>query len=211
MTEKIIVRNAVTDDINDVMRVEREAWPPEIQAPREKFESRLKVFPQGFFVAVLNGKIMGVSTSEIIAHDSPPRKWEEITDNGWIKSTHSPKGNAVYVVSLGVSPLAGGKGIGSLLIQAQKNLVKKLGLKCLVLGARCPEYSKPEFSEVPVEKYVQLRRNDGQLRDMELRFYERNGLKVIKPVLRYMDEDPESKHYGVVMAWDNQNSEQPRS
>jgi RimJ/RimL family protein N-acetyltransferase len=206
LIDKITIRNATPADIDEVMRVEREAWPPEIQAPREKFESRLKIFPQGFFVAVLNGKIMGVSTSEMIMHNNsrPPEKWEGITDNGWIAKTHNPKGNAAYIVSLGVSPLAGGKGLGSMLIQAQKELVKKLSLNFLVLGARCPEYHKHEFDSIPVEQYVSLRRDDKQLRDMELRFYERNGLKVIKPVLRYMDEDPESRHYGVVMAWNAQ-------
>jgi ribosomal protein S18 acetylase RimI-like enzyme len=205
MEYNLAARNAEWVDMDEIMRVEREAWPPEIQAPREKFESRLRIFPKGFFVGMLDGKIMGASTSEIIPYDpsNPPEKWEGITDNGWIIKTHKPKGNALYVVSIGVSPDWRCKGLGSMLVQSQKKLVWEMNLDCLVLGARCPEYSKQEFDGTPVEQYVQLRRPDGKLRDMELRFYEGNGLKVVKPVAHYMDEDPECRHYGVVMSWSN--------
>ena len=205
MTDDVIVRNATAADLDEVMRVEREAWPPEIQAPREKFESRLRIFPQGFYIALFQGKVMGVSTSEIIAYDPahPVEKWETVTDNGWIKKTHDLKGNALYVVSVGVSPFGGGKGIGSQLVQAQKKLVEQLGLDCLVLGARCPEYHRKDHDTLSPEQYVMHTRSDGQLTDPELRFYTRNGFKVVRPILRYMDEDPESRHYGVAMEWRN--------
>lgn len=205
MTEHIEVRNATREDIDGVMRVEEEAWPAEIRAPREKFENRLKLFPQGFYVALMDGRVMGVTTSEIIPYDSahPVDKWEGVTDNGWITKTHNPQGNALYVVSVGVSPLAGGKGVGSQLVQAQKKLVEQLNLDCLVLGARCPGYGQSKYDGIKVEDYVRLQRADKQLEDPELRFYTRNGLSVLKPILRYMDEDPESRHYGIVMEWRN--------
>lgn len=200
-----MIRNAKESDMDDIMRVEEEAWPAEIRAPREKFENRLKLFPQGFYVALMDGRVMGVTTSEIIPYDSahPVEKWEAVTDNGWIAKTHTPQGNALYVVSVGVSPLAGGKGIGSQLVQAQKKLVQELKLDCLVLGARCPGYGQAKYDAVKVEDYVCLQRDDKQLEDPELRFYTRNGLSVVKPILRYMDEDPESRHYGIVMEWRN--------
>jgi ribosomal protein S18 acetylase RimI-like enzyme len=205
MSYELSVRPATIADMDEIMRVEEEAWPAEIRAPRDKFINRMRYFPAGFFVGLRDGRIMGASTSEIINYDSsnPPDKWEGITDNGWITKTHNPLGNALYVVSIGVSPDWRCKGLGSKLVQAQKNLTSEIGLDCLVLGARCPEYHKPEFDSIPVEQYVNLRREDNKLRDMELRFYEGNGLKVIKPVPQYMDEDPECRHYGVVMEWRN--------
>ena len=40
--------------LDDVMEVERSAWPPELQATKEKFASRLHVFSEGFFVAKIS-------------------------------------------------------------------------------------------------------------------------------------------------------------
>jgi GNAT superfamily N-acetyltransferase len=155
----------------EVMRVEREAWPEEIQATREKFESRLNLFPEGFFLAFVDGRLGGVSTSEIISLDSAESlaSWEEVTDNGFIKKTHDGKGNALYVVSVGVSKLMQGKGLGSALVEAQKSLVKRKGLEFLVLGARLPGYRSFHSShpEVAAEEYAKLKNKEGEALDLE--------------------------------------------
>ena len=200
----INIRNAKSEDMSYVMQVEEEAWPEEIRATEEKFQSRFNVFPKGFFLAELEDKgVVGVSTSEIINYSSeePPLSWEEITDNGYIKKTHTPEGNALYVVSLGVSPRGSGQGVGSQLVEAQKNLVRELGLDYLVLGARAPQFHK--YPELGIEAYLAKKNDKGEPLDPEIRFYSRLGLEVVKPVLNYMDEDPESRDYGVVMVWKN--------
>jgi len=203
---EVVVRNVKKEELDEVMRVEKETWPEEIQASREKFESRMKIFPEGFFGVYEDGKLVGVSTSEIVKYD--PKKnnftWEEITDNGWIKNTHDPSGNALYVVSVGVSQKRMGRGYGSLLVQKQKELVVKLDLDCLVLGARLSGYHK--YKDLSPEEYLKKRKEGTSLPfDPEIRFYERNGLKVVKLMANYMENDPESLNYGVVMVWENPN------
>jgi len=196
------VRNVKIEEIDKVAELEKEIWPEGTRASKEKFQSRFEVFPQGFFVAYKDGKLIGASTSEIINYDSenPPTSWEEITDNGWIKRTHDENGNALYVVSVGAVSRSGG---GSALISAQKDLVKKLGLDFLVLGARIPGYDKycREKGEINIKEYVKLKRSDGELLDPELRFYTRNGLKLNKIMPNYMEDDKESRNYGAIMVW----------
>ena len=197
--------------IDEVMRVEKEAWPEEVQATRDKFESRLNIFPKGFLLAEVQGfGIMGVSTSEIINFDSdkPPPSWEEITDNGYIRSTHKKDGDALYVVSVGVSRRVeqlGIKGVGTALVNAQQYLASTLGLNYVVLGARISGYGKyfESHPETRVEDYLELKREDGETLDPEIRFYERNGFKISKIVPNYMEDDPESRNYGAVMVWEN--------
>lgn len=200
----IMVRNVRPDELNEVLRVEAEAWPPEIMAPIEKFESRMRIFPEGFFGAYEDGKLVGVSTSQIISYPVDNPKWESITDNGFIRN-HNPNGNALYVVSVGVSGYHQGKKVGTRLVEAQKDLVKRLGLEKLVLGARIPQYRDYVRSngEISAEDYVNLERDDNLPKDIELRFYWRSGLRPVKVVPKFMDDDPESLDYGVVMAWDN--------
>jgi len=204
---QIIVRNATAQKLDLVAGLENEIWPEGTRAPKEKFESRFNLFPQGFFVVYKGEEMIGVSTSEIITYDPkhPPTSWEGITDNGWIKATHNPKGNALYVVSVGAKSRSGG---GSALVQAQKELVKRLHLEYLVLGARIPGYDAycTEHREIPIQEYVKLTRESErgeELLDSELRFYTRNGLRLdaIKP--NYMKDDKESRNYGAIMVWKN--------
>lgn len=194
--------------LDDVVRVEKETWPEEIQAPREKFEARAENFPEGFLLVSLPSVgLAGVSTAEIIDYDpnNPPISWEETTDNGWIRNTHDRRGNALYLVSVGASPRAKGMGVGTRLVRGQIDLAKELDLQYLVLGSRVPGYAAyhKQHPEVPIEEYLDLKREDGQPLDPEIRFYTRCGLKPAKVVRNYMEDDPESENYGVVMIWEN--------
>src|SRR3989338_9304438 len=202
------IRNVKSNDLDAIMRVENEAWPIEARAPKEKFEERLKVFPNGFFIAVLNDEIVGVTTSQIIKYNpkNPPNSWTEITGDGHISESHNPNGKAVYVVSLGVSPKGRpegkGIGVGTALLERQKQLTKELGKEYLVLSARVPSYDSfcKTRGNIPIEVYVNLRRNDGLPEEIELRFYERAGLKQVKICPNTMD-DAESRNYGVMIEW----------
>jgi len=199
---KIEIRRVKKSELNDVIRVENEAWPEEIRAHLEKFESRISIFSQGFLAAYSNGTMAGVSTSQIIDYPNMDlTSWEKITDNGFITRSHNPKGNAIYVVSLGISNKYQGRGLGSKLIEAQKQLVNRLGLQFLVLGARIPMYHK--HNTIPIHDYLKLKNEKGEPLDKELRFYLRTGLNIDRVVPNYMEDDPESLNYGVVMVWQN--------
>lgn len=193
--------------LNEVLRVEAEAWPVEIRAPKEKFEARLGLFPEGFVLAYVDNKLAGVSTSEVINYDpsDPPTTWEGTTDNGFIRKSHQINGNAIYVVSVGVSGWAQGNGLGSKLLSKQKELAITKKLTYLVLGSRLPGYREFHIDnpEVSAEQYSEMKNDDDEPKDPEIRFYSRQGLKVARIVPNYMEDDPESEDYGAVMVWEN--------
>lgn len=189
--------------LNQVIEVEKDAWPEELQASREKMQARLEIFPRGFFVAMVDGKVKGVSTAQITHYPSRVKTWDEIADSGFIKSTHNDSENALYVVSAGVATDTQGMGIGGKLLNAQKELAKKLDLSYLFLGARIPGYNKycEINGDIAIEKYVNLKKENGEKLDPELRFYERQGLHLaeIKP---HFEPDVESRDYGAIMVWE---------
>lgn len=194
--------------LDQVISLEKEVWPEEIQAPREKFEARAEIFPEGFLmINDPSGEIVGVSTSEIIDYDpkSPPVSWENTTDNGWTRGTHNPKGNALYLVSVGARS---GMGVGTRLVEEQITLAKKLNLSYLVLGSRIPGYHKYhiEHPRTTIKEYIDMKKDEKDPFDPEIRFYSRCGLKVVKVVPNYMEDDPESENYGTVMVWENSNN-----
>lgn len=191
--------------LDEVMEVERSAWPPELQASKEKFESRAEVFPQGFIVVKVDGKIKGATTSEITTYDlSKDKTWNEITDNGTLKKTHNSSKDSLYVVSVGVSPDFQGMGIGGKLVGAQIELAKQLGLKRVFLGARVPGYNQycKDHGEISVDTYLNLKNYKSEPVDPEIRFYQRQGLRPAKIVLNF-EPDTSSRDYGVVMVWKN--------
>lgn len=200
---EIVVRNASFEDLPFIIELENRIWPEGTRAPREKFEKRLTVFPEGFFLAFRNSRLIGASTSQMIHYSSEEtiESWEKVTDNGFIERTNNPRGNALYIVSLGALSRSGG---GSALLARQKELAREKGLAYLILGARIPGYDAycRKEGEVSIEDYAALKREDSQPYDDELRFYIRNGLKIEKIVSKYMEDDAESRNYGAIMTWD---------
>ena len=59
MRRKIRIRQARVGDIEAILLVEKKAWPENLRASREMYESRLGTFPQGTLVAEGEGKIEG--------------------------------------------------------------------------------------------------------------------------------------------------------
>ncbi len=200
----IQIRRAEFKDLGLILDLENRIWPPGTRAPKEKFERRLSIFPDGFFLAFRNKELIGASTSQIIcySHENPPKSWEIVTDDGYIEKTHNLKGNALYIVSLGAISRSGA---GSALLSKQKGLAQGLGLQYLVLGARIPGYDEycRNTKEISIELYASIKRSDGLPHDLELRFYIRNGLQIKNIVSNYMEDDAESRNYGAIMVWKN--------
>jgi len=185
--------------IADIVQLEEDTWPEGVRASQDKFESRVKIFPAGVISARDDdGNIMGLVTSCIVSLDDAAqiKSWEDVTAHGYI-TNHNTQGNTLYVVSLGVSPNYQRRGVGQALIAAQAELGKRRGLKQLVLGCRVPDFHK---HDCPIEDYLGKTREDGFSVDAQVRFYQKCGLTVVAIKSNYMEDDPESRNYGVVMS-----------
>lgn len=211
-----IVKQLTPNDLDEIVHVEKATWPKDWQAPAEKFAARIEKFPQGVFGIFENSDLVGVTTSMRINFklnkiDDYHQTWDEITGNGYI-TTHEPDGNTLYVVSVGVQTQSQGKGCGQTLVAKQFELAKSLGCKYLMLGARLPKFrgylksqniNPEELSETELvqkaQAYLNLKRDDGQTQEPEIRFYERCGLNVLKLTDPNFGPDPESCNFGVIM------------
>lgn len=197
--------------MDGVMVVEHNSWPPELVGSRERYESRMEIFPDGFISAVEDGKTLGFTVSEIVNYEPDVKKtWDELTDNGTFKKSHNPDGDSMYVSTVVVSNDAQGKGVGGKLVDAQKEVVKKFGLKRLFLGARIPGYDEycRENGDISPEEYIELKKETShglEALDPEIRFYQRQGLRVAKIIPDFEPDEP-SRNYGVVLVWENLQS-----
>lgn len=191
--------------LDQVVAVEASAWPPELQAAREKFASRLRVFPEGFVALKIDGTIKAVTTSQRCDYnpdDTTDHTWDDFTDSGMIEKTYNASGNALYVVSVGVAGDAQGHGLGARLVEEQKKVAEKIGVGYLFLGARIPGYASyvKQHGEISVEDYLKQTTSKGEPIDPEIRFYQRQGLRPAR-VISNFEPDDQSLDYGVVMVW----------
>ena len=197
---KIKIRTAKIEDIPQILEVEKVTWGEGGAATKEVFESRIKIFPEGTLIALVEKKIVGVVATQIIDYNGNPKNLYEMTDNGCITKTHNPKGDTIYGVDLSVHPLYQNKGVGKKLLESIGKLVVRYNLKQCMLGGRVPYYYK-FADEIKIEDYVNIEKQKGGNSippDPELSFYRKFGLRVAKIIPDYF-KDPDSLNYGVLL------------
>ena len=143
MRRKIIIRQARVDDIEAILLVEKKAWPENLRASREMYQSRLGTFPQGNLVAETEGKIEGVVVSQIMHFNSIPdiSSWSKATDYGYINNSHNPEGNSFYGVNLSVCHQSQSR-VAITLLEAVGKLAIRHNFKQIVLGGRIPSFAR---------------------------------------------------------------------
>lgn len=210
---RLIIRNATEDDLDGVMEVEAD-WPKDQRAPREKFVSRLERFPRGFFLAIADDRIVGVSTGTLTRYDpgdlAPFKSWELCTNDGYLYPLgDSGQYNALYIVSNGIRKTHRGTGVREALINAHLVLSRSLGMAYTVTGAMLPGFDAHcrEHGEMPVWDYAFLSR-DGAPVDPTLRKLAKLGL--VLPDARHMIpgyyHSPESRNYGALLVCRNEDT-----
>ena len=95
---EIIIRHVLPTDLDDCFLVETSGFPAEEAATRETIKLRLETFPQGFFVAEINGRVVGILNSA--ATDKDDISDEELKQ----LIGHDPHGKNMVVFALAVLP-----------------------------------------------------------------------------------------------------------
>jgi ribosomal protein S18 acetylase RimI-like enzyme len=199
----VIVRHGATlEDLPGMLRAEHEAWPEEQAFTEEHFRSHLEVFPEGIFLAEVDGVIAGVGVSEILNYDisHPVPTWYEVSGEGFIRRTHNHNGDSLYGVSLSVSKKYAGQKLGQMMIETAKEFIITHELNRFVIGSRLPSYYK-KVNEYSPDEYARKKRGSRYL-DPEINFYCGCGFRFVRILPDYF-EDPASLNNGALMVWDN--------
>jgi predicted amidohydrolase/GNAT superfamily N-acetyltransferase len=190
------------DDISSVIELQLRAFPGLPPWKPEQLQRHLEVFPEGqLVVAGPAGNIVGSASSLIIDWDdyAESANWSSITGDGSF-ATHNPMGKTLYGADMGVDPAARQQGIGTMLYDERKELIRERGLKRLLTGGRIAGYSAVAGQLTAKEYVAQV--VDGKRRDPALTFQLENGLVVLDVVPGYM-HDQESHGFATVLEWLN--------
>lgn len=191
-------------DIQAVQRLEAECFP---SIPLDKhwhpemLRAHIEKFPEGQFVADLDGWIVGSSTSLRVSLERALRhhRWTEITGGGYL-TTHDPDGDAIYGTEIMVHPDARRAGIAKRLYRLRMELAERLNVRALVTGGRIPGYAKhaDKMSAVEYVKSVL----GGDRADRTLSAQLGSGFTVAGVMSNYIT-DERSRNHATLLVWWN--------
>ena len=196
------VRQMIVDDIPAIIQLQLRAFPNQTPWREDQLRRHMELFPEGQLVVVdADGCLLGSSSSLLIDWDdyAEEANWSAITGNGTF-DTHDPQGKTLYGADMGVAPEARRLGVGSLMYETRKDLVRERSLKRLLTGGRIPGYCTVS-AEMTAREYV-AEVVAGRRRDPALSFQLQNDLVVLDVIPGYM-ADTESCGYATVLEWLN--------
>ena len=200
---KLEVRTATPGDITGILSLIGRVYTGAENYSRGMIRGQINNFPDGQFVALYEGKVVGYCASSRIdeevalsAHD-----WESITGNGF-GSRHDPTGDWLYGFEMAVDSKQRGLRIGKRLYEARRALVERLELKGVVFAGRMPNFRRAQRRVTGPEDYL-AQVEAGKLRDPVIGFQLANGFTPIGVLKNYLPEDKASLGYAAHMVWRN--------
>lgn len=205
----VIVKNTRSRQAGDVAGVVAAAYhiPIDIWNVTEgcmterDVRQQVKRFPEGQFVALLDGKAVGMA-STMRTHRSPYEPalaWmEQIGDLGI--SAHEPDGEWLYGVEFAVNPAYRKQGIGSKLYRARFEMIRRLNLRGFHMVGMLMGYH--HYEHVMSVRDYGLKVIYGEISDPTVTMQMNRGFRPLRIVENYLNEE-DAGNAGVHMVWLN--------
>ncbi len=196
------IRPLLAGDFNAVVALQRlcfpAPFPAELLWKPEHLESHLTRYPEGQFVAVREGQIVGSASALRI----PRTRWElhpawEGTCGDYWFSGHDSTGEVLFAADISVHPEARGLGIARKLYGARMSLVGRNGIALLATACRIPDF---RASGLATPQAYADAVAAGSMTDRTLTPLLRIGMRYRGIVENHMD-DEESGHAAAILEW----------
>lgn len=200
---KVRVRRWRKADIPGIVECQRHAYPDypdEDQYGARKFGLQFSAFPEGQFLAEVDGRIVGYATSLIVQlDDETPYTYTEITGEGTF-STHDPTGDTLYGSDIAVIPEYRGRGVAQKLYVERRKLLRQMNLRRMLAYGRLTGFAGYE-GRMTAQEYVEAVMS-GEVKDPALNAHRKAGYQVLQVRLDLM-RDPASLDYATVLELPN--------
>jgi len=192
---------SLADDLEQIELLSFPMANPEDLLSADDIRAYAEVFPQGYFVALVDGKPVGQGAGIYLDFDfsRPEHTIAGITGEHQC-GNHDPAGEWYYGTDMSVHPDYRGRGIGKLLYEARKDLVRREGKRGIIAGASLPGFlhHKHEMTATDyVEKVVA-----GDLTDPTLTFQLSQGFAV-RGMLEGYIEDEADDGWAALIVWES--------
>ncbi len=200
---RLEIRQAQTSDISEILALISRAYPGIENYSSGQIRGQINNFPDGQFVAVFEGGVVGYCASSRIdeVFALGPHDWNTISGNGF-GSRHDPTGDWLYGIEMAVDERQRGLRIGKRLYEARRSLAERLELRGIVFGGRMPGFARAKLKIAGPDAYLDAV-SAGQLRDQVIGFQLANGFTPIGVLPNYLPMDKASDGFAAHMVWRN--------
>jgi GNAT superfamily N-acetyltransferase len=179
-----VVRYADRPDLLERRRAELSGFPEYMNhnAMGWRYWGRLyEEFP-AFQLALEDGDelVAEVHALPVQVDDELPAGWDDAFERGM----ELGDGNVLCLLAIAVQPDRRGGGVAAALIEAARAAAAAAGLSAVIAPVR--PTLKPRYPLIPIEQYIEWRRDDGSHFDPWIRVHERAGGAIVQAAPRSM-------------------------
>ncbi|TAL43260.1 MAG: GNAT family N-acetyltransferase, partial [Methylovulum sp.] len=190
------IRHADDNDLSALMHLEQLCWPPALQASAAQLAARLKLYPDGQFVLLIDGQVVGVIYSQRIADTNGLR---DISAEQ-VSRLHRGDGPVVQLIAVNIQPDKQHCNLGDQLLEFMLQRCSLMpGVESVAAVTRCKDYRQ---QDMPLHDYINKRNAQGRLIDPVLRFHELHGARIEGLIAGYRHKDEHNQGYGVLVHYD---------
>ncbi len=202
-TKEIQLVNLVESMAPALAAIELACFPmanPDDLLGEDDIREYARVFPEGYFVAMEGDTPVGMGAGIFLDFDfsNPQHTIAEITGEHQC-GNHDPRGEWYYGTDITVLPDYRGRGIGGMLYEARKDLVRRHGKRGIIAGGSLPGFFAYK-SEMTIGEYVDAVVR-GEIRDPTLSFQLDNGFEV-RGLLENYIEDEADDGWASLIVWE---------
>jgi GNAT superfamily N-acetyltransferase len=188
----------------ELERIELTCFPmanPDDLLSEEDIRAYAETFPEGYFVAMVDGRPVGMGAGIFLDFDfaNPQHTIASITGDHQC-GNHDPDGEWYYGTDMTVLPEYRGRGIGKMLYDVRKAFVMEAGKRGIIAGGALPGYYNHK-SEMTIQEYVE-KVVAGKLTDPTLTFQMSQGFEV-RGLLENYIEDESDDGWAALIVWEN--------
>lgn len=167
----------------------------------EGFRAYARIFPEGFFLCLDEGRVVGQGAGIFLDFDfdHPQHSIAGITGEHQC-GNHDPDAAWYYGTDIVVHPEYRRRGIGKQLYQLRKDVVRRYNKKGIIAGGHIAGYADHKHRLSAAEYCDQV--SKGELYDSTLTFQLDNGFEV-RGVLADYIEEPAIDNWAALIVWQN--------
>ncbi len=203
MSEVTIV-NLEAGMAHELEKIELTCFPtanPDDLLSEEDILAYADVFPEGYFVAMVDGRPVGMGAGIYLDFDFEHPQHTIASISGEHQcGNHDPNGAWYYGTDITVLPEYRGRGIGGMLYRERKGLVVRDGKRGIIAGGALPGFFDHKKT-MAVDEYVD-RVVAGDLYDPTLSFQLSHGFEV-RGLLKDYLEDEADDGWAALIVWEN--------
>lgn len=167
------------------------------------YRKQIERFPEGQ-LCIMDQETKGVvacatDLRTTVDFDHYEHRYLDAVDHNWL-GTHNPNGDWLYGADIGVLPDYRGQGLGRMLYEARRGVIRRLNLRGHVGGGILVGYGAVK-DEMGVEEYV-ARVKAGELFDPTVSIQLKVGFEIHGIIYNYVD-DLSCDNKAVFLVWQN--------